>query len=53
VISDEAAPVARRRSKCRDGPLLRDRHARLFGGLRTIGLNTGLITSRLAMHLPE
>lgn len=28
-------------------------HARLFGGLRTIGLNTGLVTSRLAMRLPE
>jgi predicted CoA-binding protein len=27
-------------------------HARFFGGLRTIGLNTGVITSRLAMRLP-
>jgi predicted CoA-binding protein len=27
-------------------------HARLFGGLRTIGLNTGLITSRLSMPFP-
>ena len=27
-------------------------HARLFGGLRTIGLNTGVVTSRLAIHLP-
>lgn len=28
-------------------------HARFFGGLRTIGLNTGVITSRLAMPLPH
>jgi predicted CoA-binding protein len=28
-------------------------HARFFGGLRTIGLNTGVITSRLAMKIPE
>ncbi len=28
-------------------------HARFFGGLRTIGLNTGVLTSRLAMRLPE
>ena len=28
-------------------------HARFFGGLRTIGLNTGVMTSRLAMRLPE
>ena len=28
-------------------------HARFFGGLRTIGLNTGVITSRLAMRLPD
>jgi uncharacterized protein len=28
-------------------------HARLFGGLRTIGLNTGLVTSRLAVRFPE
>ena len=28
-------------------------HARFFGGLRTIGLNTGVVTSRLAMRLPE
>ena len=27
-------------------------HARMFGGLRTIGLNTGLITSRLAVRFP-
>jgi predicted CoA-binding protein len=28
-------------------------HARLFGGLRTIGLNTGLVTSRLAVRFPD
>jgi len=28
-------------------------HARFFGGLRTIGLNTGVVTSRLAIRLPE
>lgn len=28
-------------------------HARFFGGLRTIGLNTGVLTSRLAMRIPE
>ncbi len=28
-------------------------HARFFGGLRTIGLNTGIVTSQLAMRLPE
>jgi predicted CoA-binding protein len=27
-------------------------HARFFGGLRTIGLNTGVVTSRLAMRIP-
>jgi uncharacterized protein len=54
VISEEAAGIAR------DGGLevVMDRcckieHARFFGGLRTIGLNTGVITSRLAMKLPE
>jgi predicted CoA-binding protein len=53
VISEEAAEIAR------EGGLqvVMDRcckieHARLFGGLRTIGLNTGLVTSRLAIHLP-
>jgi uncharacterized protein len=52
VISEEAAEIAR------DAGLqvVMDRcckieHARLFGGLRTIGLNTGLVTSRLATHL--
>jgi predicted CoA-binding protein len=54
VISEEAAEIAG------DAGLqvVMDRcckieHARLFGGLRTIGLNTGLVTSRLAMRLPE
>jgi predicted CoA-binding protein len=54
VISEAAAEIAR------DGGLevVMDRcckieHARLFGGLRTIGLNTGLITSRLAVRFPE
>ncbi len=28
-------------------------HARFFGGLRTIGLNTGVVTSRLAIRLPR
>jgi predicted CoA-binding protein len=53
VISEPAAEIAR------DGGLqvVMDRcckieHARLFGGLRTIGLNTGVVTSRLAIHLP-
>jgi uncharacterized protein len=54
VVSPEGARVAR------DGGLevVMDRcckieHARFFGGLRTIGLNTGVVTSRLAMRLPE
>jgi predicted CoA-binding protein len=54
VISEEAAQIAR------EGGLevVMDRcckieHARFFGGLRTIGLNTGVVTSRLAMKLPE
>ena len=54
VISDEAARIAR------DAGLdvVMDRcckieHARLFGGLRTIGLNTGLVTSRLAVRFPD
>jgi predicted CoA-binding protein len=54
VISDEAAEIARAAGL----EVVMDRcckieHARLFGGLRTIGLNTGLVTSRLAMRLPE
>lgn len=54
VISEEAAKIAK------EGGLqvVQDRcckieHARFFGGLRTIGLNTGVVTSRLAMRLPE
>jgi hypothetical protein len=27
-------------------------HARFFGGLRTIGLSTGVVTSRLALKIP-
>ena len=54
VISDDAAEIARAAGL----EVVMDRcckieHARLFGGLRTIGLNTGLVTSRLAMRLPE
>ncbi len=52
VISDEAARIAR------DAGLrvVMDRcckieHARFFGGLRTIGLNTGVLTSRLALKI--
>jgi uncharacterized protein len=54
VVSPEGAEIAR------EGGLevVMDRcckieHARFFGGLRTIGLNTGVVTSRLAMRLPE
>jgi predicted CoA-binding protein len=53
VISEEAARIAH------DGGLevVMDRcckieHARFFGGLRTIGLNTGVITSRLSLKVP-
>jgi predicted CoA-binding protein len=53
VISEEAAEIAR------SGGLevVMDRcckieHARFFGGLRTIGLNTGVVTSRLALKIP-
>jgi predicted CoA-binding protein len=53
VISEPAAEIAREAGL----QVVMDRcckieHARLFGGLRTIGLNTGLVTSRLATHLP-
>jgi predicted CoA-binding protein len=54
VVSEEAGRIAR------EGGLevVMDRcckieHARFFGGLRTIGLNTGIVTSRLAMRLPD
>jgi predicted CoA-binding protein len=54
VISEEAAEIARAGGL----EVVMDRcckieHARFFGGLRTIGLNTGVLTSRLAMKLPE
>jgi len=54
VVSEEAAEIARRAGL----EVVMDRcckieHARFFGGLRTIGLNTGVVTSRLAMKLPE
>ncbi len=51
VISEEAAQMARQAGLA----VVMDRcckieHARFFGGLRTIGLNTGVVTSRLAMQ---
>lgn len=53
VISEEGASIAR------DAGLevVMDRcckieHARFFGGLRTIGLSTGVLTSRLALKIP-
>jgi uncharacterized protein len=53
VISEEGAKIAR------DAGLevVMDRcckieHARFFGGLRTIGLSTGVVTSRLALKIP-
>ena len=54
VINDEAAALAREAGLS----VVMDRcckieHARFFGGLRTIGLNTGVVTSRLAMRLPR
>jgi predicted CoA-binding protein len=54
VISPEAEEIARAGGL----EVVMDRcckieHARFFGGLRTIGLNTGVVTSRLAMRLPE
>jgi len=54
VVNDEAARMAREAGLA----VVMDRcckieHARFFGGLRTIGLNTGVVTSRLAMRLPE
>jgi predicted CoA-binding protein len=54
VVSPEAADIARASGL----EVVMDRcckieHARFFGGLRTIGLNTGVVTSRLAMRLPE
>lgn len=54
VVNEEAAELFRAAGK----PVVMDRcckieHARFFGGLRTIGLNTGIVTSRLAMPLPR
>jgi predicted CoA-binding protein len=54
VVNQEAAELARRGGL----EVVMDRcckieHARFVGGLRTIGLNTGIVTSRLAMRLPE
>ena len=53
VISEEGAKIAR------EGGLevVMDRcckieHARFFGGLRLIGLSTGVVTSRLALKTP-
>lgn len=54
VVNHEAAEMARRAGL----EVVMDRcckieHARFFGGLRTIGLNTGVVTSRLAVQAPE
>ena len=54
VISEPAAEIARTGGL----EVVMDRcckieHARLFGGLRTIGLNTGLVTSQLAVRFPD
>lgn len=51
LISPEAAEIARAGGL----EVVMDRcvkleHARFFGGLHTIGLNTGIITSRLSSH---
>ncbi len=53
IISEEGAAIARRGGL----EVVMDRcckieHARFFGGLRTIGLSTGVITSRLALKIP-
>ena len=53
VISEPAAEIARAGGL----EVVMDRcckieHARLFGGLRTIGLNTGVVTSSLAVRFP-
>ena len=53
VVSEEGAAIARAGGL----EVVMDRcckieHARFFGGLRTIGLSTGVITSRLALKIP-
>lgn len=53
VISEEGARIAREAGL----EVVMDRcckieHARFFGGLRIIGLSTGVITSRLALKIP-
>lgn len=53
VISEEGARIAREAGM----EVVMDRcckieHARFFGGLRTIGLSTGVVTSRLALKIP-
>ena len=58
--ASEAPEIARQAVKiARDAGLevVMDRcckieHARFFGGLRTIGLSTGVLTSRLALKIP-
>ena len=53
VISEEGARIAREAGL----EVVMDRcckieHARFFGGLRTLGLSTGVLTSRLALKIP-
>lgn len=53
VISEEGAKIARAAGL----EVVMDRcckieHARFFGGLRIIGLSTGVLTSRLALKIP-
>jgi predicted CoA-binding protein len=53
VISEEGAQIAREAGL----EVVMDRcckieHARFFGGLRIIGLSTGVVTSRLALKIP-
>jgi uncharacterized protein len=54
VVNHEAAEMARKAGlKVVMDRCCKIEHARFFGGLRTIGLNTGVVTSRLGMRLPE